>query len=30
MIKVGIIMGNKSDYEVMKKACETFDEFHVE
>jgi 5-(carboxyamino)imidazole ribonucleotide mutase len=30
MIKVGIIMGSKSDYEVMKKACETLDEFHVE
>ncbi len=30
MIQVGIIMGSKSDYEVMKKACEVFDEFQVE
>lgn len=30
MIKVGIIMGSKSDYEVMKKACETLDMFGVE
>lgn len=30
MIQVSIIMGSKSDYEVMKKACEVFDEFHVE
>ncbi len=30
MIQVGIIMGSKSDYEVMKKACEVFDKFQVE
>ncbi len=30
MIQVGIIMGSKSDYEVMKKACEVFDDFQVE
>lgn len=30
MIKVGIIMGSVSDYEVMSKACETLDEFGVE
>jgi 5-(carboxyamino)imidazole ribonucleotide mutase len=30
MIKVGIIMGSKSDYEVMKSACETLDMFGVE
>lgn len=30
MTKVGIIMGSKSDYEVMKKACETLDEFSIE
>lgn len=30
MIKVGIIMGSKSDYTVMSQACETLDLFNVE
>ncbi len=30
MIKVGIIMGSKSDYNVMSQACETLDLFDVE
>ncbi len=30
MVRVGIIMGSKSDYSVMSKACETLDEFGVE
>ncbi len=30
MIKVGIIMGSKSDYNVMSAACETLDLFNVE
>lgn len=30
MIKVGIIMGSKSDYNVMSQACETLDLFNVE
>lgn len=30
MIKVGIIMGSKSDYSVMSQACETLDLFNVE
>ncbi len=30
MIKVGVIMGSKSDYEVMEKACSTLKEFQVE
>lgn len=30
MIKVGIIMGSNSDFEVMSEACKVFDEFGVE
>ena len=30
MVKVGVIMGSKSDYEVMKGACEMLDFFGVE
>lgn len=30
MIKVGIIMGSKSDYTVMSQACETLELFNVE
>jgi 5-(carboxyamino)imidazole ribonucleotide mutase len=30
MVKVGVIMGSKSDYEVMKGACEMLDSFGVE
>lgn len=30
MIKVGIIMGSKSDYTVMSQACETLEIFNVE
>ena len=30
MIQVGIIMGSKSDYEVMKDACDVLDEFGIE
>ena len=30
MIQVGIIMGSKSDYEVMKDACDILDEFGIE
>ena len=30
MIKVGIIMGSTSDYEVMQDACKVLDEFNVE
>lgn len=29
MVKVGIIMGSNSDYEVMSEACKVFDEFGV-
>ena len=30
MVKVGIIMGSTSDYEVMQDACKVLDEFGVE
>jgi 5-(carboxyamino)imidazole ribonucleotide mutase len=30
MIQVGIIMGSKSDYDVMKDACDVLDEFGIE
>lgn len=30
MVKVGIIMGSTSDYEVMQDACKVFDDFKVE
>lgn len=30
MVRVGIIMGSTSDYEVMSEACKTLDEFSVE
>ena len=30
MVRVGIIMGSKSDYEVMSKAVDTLNEFDVE
>ena len=30
MVKVGIIMGSTSDYEVMQDACKVLDEFKVE
>ena len=30
MIKVGIIMGSNSDYEVMQDACKVLEEFGVE
>lgn len=29
MVKVGIIMGSTSDYEVMKDACKVLDDFNV-
>ncbi len=29
-IKVGIIMGSNSDYEVMKEACDVLDQFGIE
>lgn len=30
MIGIGVIMGSQSDYDVMKAACDTLDEFGVE
>lgn len=30
MVRVGVIMGSKSDYDVMKNACDTLDAFGVE
>lgn len=29
MIQVGVIMGSKSDYEVLEEACKVLDEFNV-